>query len=109
MITDPLASVTGLVIFTTFQPKDDSCSPGGRSYSWAARYDTGGAPGALLKGKGLLQVSTGSIEEVNLASAFTHEGGRKTAAMEGVPPTAQGLSILASPAPVKRTIHVKER
>ncbi len=109
VITDPLASVTGLVLFTTFQPKDDSCNPGGRSFLWAAKYDTGGAPGALLKGKGLLQVSTGSIEEVDLQSEFTEEGGRKTPAMEGVPPTAQGLSILASPSPVKRTIHVKER
>lgn len=109
VITDPLASVTGLVLFTTFQPKDDSCEPGGRSFIWAAKYNTGGAPGALLKGKGLLQVSTGSIEEVDLQSEFTDEGGRKTAAMEGVPPTAQGLSILATPPPVKRTIHVKER
>jgi hypothetical protein len=62
-----------------------------------------------LKGKGLLQVSTGSIEEVDLSAEFTEAGGRKTAAMEGVPPTAQGLSILSTPPPVKRTIHVRER
>jgi len=109
VITDPLASITGLVLFTTFQPADDNCNPRGRSFIWAAKYNTGGAPGALLKGKGLLQVSTGSIEEVDLASEFTGEGGRKTAAMEGVPPTAQGLSILSTPPPVKRTIHVRER
>jgi type IV pilus assembly protein PilY1 len=108
-ITDPLASISGFVLFTTFQPKDDNCSPGGRSFIWAVKYDSGGAPGAALKGKGLLQVSTGSIEEVNLASRFTEEGGRKTTAIEGVPPTAQGLSILATPPPVKRTIHIKER
>jgi len=110
VITDPLASTTGLVLFTTFQPKDDNCSPGGRSFLWATKYDTGGAPGGLLKGKGLLQVSTGSIEEISLSqTTFADEGGRKTGAMEGVPPTAQGLSLLSSPPPVKRTIHRKER
>ncbi len=29
--------------------------------------------------------------------------------MEGVPPTAQGLSLLVPPPPVKRILHMKER
>lgn len=109
VITDPLATTLGVVFFTTFKPKDDSCNPGGKSYIWAAKYNTGGAGGALLKGKALLQVSTGKIEEVDLASQFAAEGGRKSSGMDGVPPTAQGLSLVTSPPPVKRTIHMMER
>jgi type IV pilus assembly protein PilY1 len=63
----------------------------------------------LLKGIALLQVSTGSIEQVNLSTAFSEKGGRRTSALEGVPPTAQGLSLLSTPPPVKRILHMRER
>ncbi|MBE0425176.1 MAG: hypothetical protein IBX72_00825 [Nitrospirae bacterium] len=109
VITDPLAATTGLVFFTTYKPYNDVCGIGGKSFIWAVRYTTGGPPGALLKGIALLQVSTGSIEQVDLSSAFTQAGGRKTSALEGVPPTAQGLSLLSTPPPVKRVIHMRER
>jgi type IV pilus assembly protein PilY1 len=109
LITDPLATSTGLVFFTSFAPYSDICTLGGNSYIWAVKYDTGGAPGALLKGKALVQVSTGKIEQVDLSTQFTDAGGRRTAGMEGVPPTAQGLSIISSPAPIKRVLHMKER
>jgi hypothetical protein len=109
VITDPLSTTSGLVFFTTYKPYNDVCAYGGKSFLWAVRYTTGGAPGALLKGVALLQVSTGSIEQVNLSTAFTEAGGRKTSALEGVPPTAQGLSLLSQPPPVKRVIHMRER
>jgi type IV pilus assembly protein PilY1 len=109
VITDPIASLTGIVFFTTYKPYNDVCALGGKSFIWAVKYDTGGAPGAALKGVALLQVSTGSIEQINLSTALTEKGGRRTSAMEGVPPTAQGLSLLSQPPPVKRTIHIKER
>lgn len=109
VITDPMATTTGLVFFTTYKPYSDECGLGGKSFIWAVRYTTGGAAGALLKGKALLQVSTGSIEQLNLSSAFTEAGGRKTSALEGVPPTAQGLAILSTPPPVKRVLHIRER
>jgi type IV pilus assembly protein PilY1 len=109
VITDPIASLTGNVFFTTYKPYNDVCALGGKSFIWAVKYNTGGASGASLKGVALLQVSTGSIEQINLSTALTEKGGRRTSAMEGVPPTAQGLSLLSQPSPVKRTIHVKER
>jgi type IV pilus assembly protein PilY1 len=109
MITDPMATTTGLAFFTTYKPYNDECGLGGKSFIWAVRYTTGGAAGALLKGTALLQVSTGSIEQLNLSTAFTEAGGRKSSALEGVPPTAQGLSLLTQPPPVKRTIHMRER
>jgi type IV pilus assembly protein PilY1 len=109
VITDPLATSSGLVFFTTFKPYDDVCLYGGKSFIWAVRYNTGGTASALLKGVALLQVSTGSIEQIDLSTAFTEFGGRRTTALEGVPPTAQGLSIMSTPPPLKKTIHMRER
>ncbi len=109
VITDPLTTTSGVVFFVSYKPYTDVCAYGGKSFIWAVRYNTGGAAGALLKGVALLQVSTGSIEQLDLSKAFTEEGGRRTSALEGVPPTAQGLSILSQPPPVKRTLHIKER
>lgn len=109
MITDPSAQVTGLVFFTTYKPYGDECSLGGKSFIWAVRYNTGGAGGALLTGKVLMQVSTGSIEEKDLTTAMTQKDGRRTAAIEGEPPQGQGLSVLAPAQAVKRIMHVRER
>ncbi|MFH0932939.1 MAG: hypothetical protein V1832_01305 [Nitrospirota bacterium] len=109
VITDPLATTTGLAFFTTYKPYSDECGLGGKSFIWGVRYNTGGAGGALLKGTALLQVSTGSIEQINLSQALSEMGGRRTSALEGVPPTAQGLSLLTPPPPLKRTLHIKER
>lgn len=109
VITDPLASTTGAIFFTTFAPSSDICEYGGSSYLWAVKYDTGGSIASSLRGKALLQVSTGVIEEIVLKSAFTQKGGRRTASMQGVPPTGAGLSIVSQPPPVKRVIHMRER
>jgi len=103
-ITDTVSTTTGCVFYTSYKPYVDVCSIGGKSFLWAVRYNTGGS--CALKGKALLQVSTGSIEQVNLADAFTN---RKSAAMEGVPPTGGGLSLQTPPDPVKRIQHIRER
>ena len=115
VITDPLASTTGAVFFTTFAPSSDICEYGGSTYLWAVKHDTGGSVASSLKGTALIQVSTGVIEEIALSSSFTQKVatnetiGRRTAAMQGVPPIGQGLAILTQPPPVKRTIHMRER
>jgi len=109
VITDPLSVTTGVVFFTSYKPYNDICSLGGKSFLWAVKYDTGGAPGGLLKGIGILQVSTGVIEQIDLSKAFTHAGGRKSYSIEGVPPVQQGLSMMTTPPPVKRIIHMRER
>ncbi len=115
VITDPLSTTAGLVFFTTYKPYGDPCALGGKSFLWAMRYNTGGAPSqAMLKGKALVQVSTASVEQLDLSTAFQgdstlHKGGRRTFAIEGVPPTAQGLSLLSPPPPVKRLMHIRER
>lgn len=113
VITDPLSSLTGLVYFTSYKPYIDECAYGGVSHIWSVKYDTCAAPGSLLKGTALLQVSTGSIEQVNLSKAFpdddTHKKGRRTSELIGVPPVSQGLSLMTTPPPVNRVIHMKER
>lgn len=111
VITDPVASPNGVVFFTTFQPVQDVCKYGGSSYIWAVNYATGGVPPArAMQGKLLMQVSTGAFAEISMSDAFQAEGGRRlTNAVQGVPPKAQGLSILTNPKPVKKIMHIQER
>lgn len=109
VITDPLATSSGVVFFTTFKPYSDECDIGGKSFIWAVKYSTGGSAGSLLKGKAVIQTGPGVIEQVDLPTAFSEAGGRRTTALEGVPPTAQGLSIISPPPPVKRILHIRER
>jgi type IV pilus assembly protein PilY1 len=113
VITDPLATSTGLAFFTTYMPYAEECALGGKSFIWAVQYNTGGAGGSLLRGKAIVQVSTASVEQIDLSTAFQggaeSRGGRRSAAMEGVPPTAQGLSLMTPPPPVRRVIHFRER
>jgi len=119
VITDPLAAATGVVFFTTFRPYGDDCAIGGQTFLWGVRYNTGGAPAYALQGKAMMQVSTASVEELDLGEAFTrtptgavdtlHRGGRRSYSLEGVPPTAQGLSILSQPPALKRILHMRER
>jgi len=111
VITDPVASPNGVVFFTTFQPNSDVCSYGGGSYIWAVDYKSGGIPSSrAMQGKLLMQVSTGAFAEFNMSSAFTGKEGRRTTdAVQGVPPKAQGLSILTNPKPTKKIMHVQEK
>ena len=116
VITNPLAAFTGGVFFTTFAPTADICGYSGNSYLWAVNYITGGsAPASALKGTALIQVSTGEIKEVPLASSFTDKApsggtqGRRTAAFQGVPPKGQGLSVVINPRPMKKILHMQEK
>jgi type IV pilus assembly protein PilY1 len=119
VITDPLATGSGVVFFTTFRPYGDDCSIGGRTFLWGVRYNTGGIPLYALQGRALIQVSTASVEQLDLGDAFSrtpsgavdtlHRGGRRSYALEGVPPTAQGLSLQIAPSALKRILHMKER
>ncbi|MFA7059395.1 MAG: hypothetical protein WC156_01100, partial [Pedobacter sp.] len=111
LITDPIASPAGAVFFTTFKPVKDICEYGGQSHIWSANYATGGAPlAAAMKGNVLMQVSTGAFVETPLSSAFNAKGGRRTDnPISGMPPSAQGLSLIANPPPVKKFLHVREK
>lgn len=113
-ITDPLATTIGAVFFTTYAPNTDICTYGGSTYLWAVKYDTGGSVAGQLKGKALLQVSTGSIEEIDLATAFSDKadstgGGRRSGSIQGVPPTGQGLSLVTQPPPLNKMMHIRKK
>lgn len=110
LVTDPLAATTGAVFFTTSSPAADICEYGGKSHLWAVKYDTGGslAGTGVLKGKAIVQVSTGSIEEVDLNTAFTEREGRRSEPMQGLPPSG-GLSIVVPPKPLNKILHMKKQ
>ncbi len=116
VITDPIAAGNGAVFFTTFKPSADICKFGGDSLIWALRYDTGGVPpSAAMQGRALMQVSTGAFAEISLIDGFRnpgdlrYDGRRLSSPISGVPPTAQGLSLLTNPKPVKKLLHIQER
>ncbi len=110
LFTDPLATPGGVVYFTTFAPNSDVCSFGGNTYLWAVNYRSGAAASSTqLRGKALLQVSTGAIEEIDLPGGITQKESRRTSAMLGVPPKAQGLAIVVPPSAVEKLMHLKRR
>lgn len=116
VITDPVASTAGVVLFTTFKPSADICLYGGDSLIWGSKYDTGSAPPAsTMQGKALMQVSTGAFQEISLASAFSNPDNKRldlrrlAVPITGVPPTSQGLSLLTNPQPVKKILQIQEK
>ncbi|HOP40443.1 MAG TPA: PilC/PilY family type IV pilus protein, partial [Geobacteraceae bacterium] len=111
VITDPVSPGNGAIFFTTFRPTLDVCSFGGSTYPWAVRYDTGGAPpSGALKGMALMQVSTGSFAEIRLSDAFTDKNNRRIGTpIQGVPPKAQGLTLLTGPRPQKKILQIQEK
>jgi type IV pilus assembly protein PilY1 len=115
LITDPLAATNGVVFFTTFSPNTDICAYGGYTNLWGVKYDTASAVGDKISGVGLLQVSTGAIEQVSLSSRFgdktdvAHKLGRRTDAIDGVPPTGQGLSIIVPPKPLDTILSIRKK
>lgn len=110
IITDPVASTGGNVLFTSFKPTSDVCGYNGKFHIWAFDYATGGVPPArTMQGQVLVQSSTGAFESVSLASQMTDKGGRRSGAYTGTPPKAQGLSLMTNPRPVKKIMHIMER
>ena len=110
LVTDPLATGSGAVFFTTTKPASDICGFGGTTHIWAVNYGTGGAlKSSILRGQALLQSSTGSIEEIKIRTAFSEKGGRRSSAIQGVPPVGRPPGILVPPKAMKKFIHIRER
>jgi len=116
VVTDTLATPIGAVFFTTTKPSGDVCEFGGTSHLWAVDWDTGGSvASSVLRGKAVMQVSTASIEEVDLKTAFDEKAdastgrGRRTSAFQGVPPAGSPPGILVPPDPINKFIHIYEK
>jgi type IV pilus assembly protein PilY1 len=115
VISNPLAAFTGGVFFTTFAPTADICGYNGNTYLWVLNYETGGsAPSSAFLGTALIQVSTGEIKEAPLATAFTDKiptggtQGRRMYLGPGIT-SKEGFSVITSPKPVKKILHMQER
>ncbi|MDA8241769.1 MAG: hypothetical protein M0Z67_15560 [Nitrospiraceae bacterium] len=134
LITDPLVTPSGAVFFTTFEPSADICQYGGNSFLWALKWDTGSSAAAagILQGQAFLQVSTGQITNIDLGSAFVSKiaiqhdppplrpppptftpgpesAGRRTGAINGMPPGGQGLTVVVAPKPIQSIMHIRKR
>ena len=114
VVTDTVALTNGTVFFTSFKPTMDICGYGGNSYLWGVKYNTGGeAASNALKGKALIQLSTGEFKEVDLAQAFTDAGTlnrRMATPMTGKPPSDAPPIISSSQnKPLKKILHTQER
>lgn len=102
VITDPVVAPScGGVFFTTFEPYNDLCAIGGKSFIWQIQYNT--ATPSQCMGTALLQVSTGAIEQPKLGGTYV------TPSMEGLPPTGGGLNLMTAPLPVQKVLHVREK
>ncbi len=110
VLTDPETAINGTVYFTTMKPYDEQCGIGGKSFLWAVYYSNAASLAGTMAGQGtaLLQVSTGSIQKINLSTSLTFNGGRSTTAYEGLPPTAAGLALFTSPPPMMQMLHIRE-
>jgi type IV pilus assembly protein PilY1 len=122
VITDPLVAPNGAVYYTTFLPSADICDYGGTSYLWAIVYNVGSSAAArgMLKGKAIMQVSTGEIASIDLKTAFetkiaidhTPDGktplepkGRRDKGHVGSPPAGSGLSVVTAPKPMSKILN----
>ena len=110
VITDPAADTTGAVYFVTTKPYYEACGIGGKSFLWAVGYNNGASLAGTMGGEGnvVLQSSTGSIQKFSLPAALTQQGGRRTSAIEGVPPTGNGIVRFTPPTPAMQMLHIRE-
>lgn len=110
VIASPTASSIGAVFFATAKPSYDLCAYGGVTHLWALDFDTGGAVSSnLLMGKALIQVSTGSIEQVDLKTTFTQKDNRRSSIIGGGGIAVASPPVVVPPKAVKSTIHMRER
>jgi Tfp pilus tip-associated adhesin PilY1 len=110
VITNPVASTTGVITFTTFTPSTDVCTFGGTTSVWSVKYDTGGVGSINLKGQILIQLSTGAFQQIDVATAFTENLNRETPQYQGVPPKSEpAITTNSNHTPSKRILHIQEK
>ena len=110
VISDPVISSDGTLLFATTAPTSDICSYGGNSYVWELNYSNGGAVSDVTSA--LIQTSTGAITKVSKSdfSGSNSKGGRRiNKAIAGAAPPTSSITVINSPSPVNRFIHWYER
>ncbi len=111
LISDPVVSSNGTVLFATTAPTSDICSYGGNSYVWELNYSNGGALSSSELSSFLIQTSTGAITKINAAdfSNSSSKSGRRSKKISGVAPPTSSITVIGSPLPINRFIHWYER
>lgn len=131
LLSNPTAVYTGNVIFSTFQPSADICGYGGQSFVWVVDGMSGGAPlaSSLTGQKAVIQLSTGALAQVDLASVLKARLGRRSGSgsddnastdnKDETSSTSGGglfgganggdIKILKPPKGVPRILHYKEK
>jgi len=99
VITDPVASTSGTVFYTTFRPKPMSAVYGRQFVYLGTKLCNGGAPAPnTMKGKIMVQVINWCIcRGVSMSQIFTDKEKQAFRCHTGVPAKAQGLSLLTNP------------
>lgn len=117
LYTNPTATSNGVIFFTAFKPSAEVCSYGGDTSIWAVNYsDAGSVAGKNLKGQAMLQLATGELKQIDLATAFTESPattggpGRETLSFKG-PPSRDETQITsnAGHTPSRKILHIMER
>lgn len=109
--TNPTATTIGVLYFTSFKPSSEVCGFGGDTSIWAVEYSTGGSVSSYkIKGQAVVQLGSGELKQINLATDFTNSGNRETDSFKG-PPSKDEIQIIsnANHFPSKKIMHIMER
>jgi len=120
VVTNTMANFNGVLFFTSFKPSSEVCSFGGTTLEWIVDYATGGVPPAsAMKGKLLIQLSSGEFVAIDLATATkgngdsaqtTHGDRRIRADLAGHGIAgSRGGSLQSPPQPVRKILHIMEK
>lgn len=120
VVTNTTIASNGVVFFTTFKPTTDLCGYGGSTLMWMVDFMNGGvAPASTMRGKILVQVSSGELVAVDLATA-TKSGGdagqhtrgdrRLKASLAGLGIAGnEGANLQGAPPAVRKILHIMEK
>lgn len=120
VVTNTTIAPNGVVFFTTFKPTSDLCGYGGSTLLWMVDFMNGAVPpAATMKGKMLLQLSSGEFTTIDLATDSKSNGDATQATRgdrrlkaylsgHGIAGGKGGSLQGASPA-VRKILHIMEK
>jgi len=120
VVTNTTIAPNGVVFFTTFKPTSDLCGYGGSTLLWMVDFMTGGVPPAsTMRGKMLLQLSSGEFTTIDLANDSKAGGDatqntrgdrRLKASLSGHGIAGgKGGSLQGSSPAVRKILHIMEK
>ena len=109
--TNPTTTSNGVVFFTAFRPSTAACGYGGDTSIWAVNYSNGASVSSRnLKGQAVLQLATGEIKQIDLATEFKNSGNRESGFFTGPPSKTETRFVSnGDHTPSKKVLHIMER